>query len=171
LLEIVPALHRLAIISNIGNPTNVLEVREVRVIARAVGVEVDSLELQRFEDIAPAFEMLNAGVGALYICPDALIETNKTRILIFARTARLPIMCGAKSYVRAGGLISYGPNFAGLFQRAADYLDKVLGGTKPADLPIEQPTRFELIINLTTARAIKLMIPTGLLLRADEVIE
>jgi putative tryptophan/tyrosine transport system substrate-binding protein len=171
LLEMIPALRRLAIIGDGGNPTSVLEMHEARAIAQKIGLNIDVLEIRRAEDIAPMFERLDARIGALYVCPSALIVVNAVRLFTFAAAARLPTICGARFYLARGGLVSYATNFTDLFRRAADYLDKVLRGTKPADLPIEQPTRYELIFNLATARAIRFMVPNTLLVRADELIE
>ena len=123
------------------------------------------------EDIAPAFEALKGRAEALYVAIDPLVNTNRIRINTLALAARLPTMHGSREYVEAGGLMSYGPNFPDLFRRAADYVDKILRGAKPADLPVEQPTKFELVINLKTAKALGLDVPPTLLARADEVIE
>ena len=135
------------------------------------GLEVVALEIRRAEDIAPAFEALKGRADALYVCRDPLINANRMRINTLALGARLPTMHGLREYVEAGGLMSYGANFADLFRRAADYVDKILRGAKPADLPVEQPTKFELVINLSTAKALGLDVPPSLLARADEVIE
>jgi len=145
--------------------------REVQVAARALGLDVTPLEIRRAEDIAPAFATLNAQADALYVVTNALVVANLTRIMTFALSARLPTLLSARDFVQAGGLISYGPNFSDLFRRAADYVDKILRGTKPGDIPVEQPTKFDLVINLTTAKALGLTIPESLLLRADEIIE
>jgi putative tryptophan/tyrosine transport system substrate-binding protein len=116
-------------------------------------------------------EALEGHADALYVCPDPLLTTNRIRINILAVGARLPTMHGFREFVEAGGLMSYGPNFLHLHQRAADYVDKILRGARPADLPVEQPTKFDLVINLPTAKALGLNILEGFLLRADEVIE
>ncbi|HVI62153.1 MAG TPA: ABC transporter substrate-binding protein, partial [Bradyrhizobium sp.] len=171
LREVVPGLRRLAIMANAGNPASVLEMREVQATARALGLEITTSEIRRAEDIVPAFETLKGRADALYLCPDPLMNTNRTRINILAVGARLPTMHGAREYVEAGGLISYGANLPDHFRRAAELVDKILRGAKPADLPVEQPTKFNLIINLTTAKALGLEIPPTLLARADEVIE
>ena len=128
-------------------------------------------EIRRAEDIAPAFEALKGRADALYVVADPLMNTNRVRINTLALGARLPTMHGIREYVEAGGLMSYGPNYPDLFRRAGDYVDKILRGAKPADLPVEQPTKFELVINLKTAKALGLDIPPTLLARADEVIE
>jgi putative tryptophan/tyrosine transport system substrate-binding protein len=169
--EIVPGLRRLATITNVGAPQAVLELREVEAAARTLGLEVASLEIRRAEDIAPAFAALKGQADALYIVSDALIASNFTRVITFAHTARLPTSCNAREFVRAGGLLSYGPNFSDLFRRGAELVDKILRGTKPGDIPVEQPTKFELVINLTTVKALGLTIPESFLRRADEVIE
>jgi putative ABC transport system substrate-binding protein len=128
-------------------------------------------EIRRAEDIAPVFEALKGHTDALYVCPDPLVNTNRIRINTLALGLRLPTMHGFREYVEAGGLMSYGPNFPDLHRRAADFVDKILRGAKPADLPVEQPTKYDLIINLTTAKALGLNMPPTLLARADEVIE
>jgi ABC-type uncharacterized transport system substrate-binding protein len=171
LRDVVPRLRRLAIILNVSYPSAVLEMGEVQAAARALGIEVATLEIQRAEDIAPAFAALKGQVDALYVVVDALVVANLTRINILAVGARLPTMFNTRVYVKAGGLMSYGPNLSDLFRRAADMVDKILRGAKPADIPVEQPTKFDLIINLTTAKALGLEIPPTLLARADEVIE
>ena len=171
LREAVPGLRRLAIMANVGNPAAVLEMGEVQATARTLGLEVTTSEIRRAEDIAPAFEALKDRADALYLGPDPLMNTNRTRVNILAVGARLPTMQGAREYVEAGGLMSYGPNFADQFRRVADFVDKILRGTKPADIPVEQPTKFDLVINLTTAKALRLEVPASLLARADEVIE
>jgi putative tryptophan/tyrosine transport system substrate-binding protein len=171
LREAVPGLRRLAIMANVGNPASVLEMGEVQATARTLGLEVTTSEIRRAEDIAPAFEALKDRADALYLGPDPLMNTNRTRVNILAVGARLPTMQGAREYVEAGGLMSYGPNFPDQFRRVADFVDKILRGTKPADIPVEQPTKFDLVINLTTAKALGLTIPESLLARADEVIE
>jgi ABC-type uncharacterized transport system substrate-binding protein len=170
--EVVPALRRLAILVNIGNPGTVRETREIRRAAQTAGLALAAAEIQRADDIAPAIEALKGQADALYVITDPLVNTNRMRINTFALTARLPTMYGAREYVEAGGgLISYGPNIPDLYRRAADYVHKILRGAKPADLPVEQPTKFDLVVNLTTAKAIGLKIPESFLLRADEVIE
>src|SRR5260370_30770915 len=144
---------------------------EVQATARTPGLDVAPLEIRRAEDIAPAFEALKGRADALYVCGDALVNTHRIRINTLAVGARLPTMHGFREYVEAGGLMSYGPNFPDLFRRAADYVDKILRGAKPSDIPVEQPTKFDLVINATTAKALGLTIPESFLLRADEVIE
>jgi ABC-type uncharacterized transport system substrate-binding protein len=171
LREIVPGLRGLGIMAHVGNPGAVLEMSAVQAAARSFGLEVATLEIQRAEDITPTFDSLKGRVDALYVETDAVIFTHRIRINTLALAARLPTMHSARAYVEAGGLMSYGPNYADLFRRAADLVDKILRGAKPADIPVEQPTKFDLIINLTTAKALGIEVPPTLLARADEVIE
>jgi putative tryptophan/tyrosine transport system substrate-binding protein len=171
LREIVPELRTLAIMANVSNAANVLDMREVQATARAGGLDVASFEIRRAADIAAAFASFKGTVDALYVPPDAFLNTNRIRINTLALVARLPTMYGARENVEAAGLISYGPNFKDLFRRAGDYVDKILRGTKPSDLPVEQPIKFELVVNLITAIALGLEVPSTLLARADEVIE
>jgi putative ABC transport system substrate-binding protein len=171
LREVVPGLRRVAVMGNVGDPAAVLEMREVQVAARTLDLDVTTSEIRRAEDIAPAFEAFRRRAEAVYLVADPLVGGNRTRINTLALGARLPTMHGAREYVDAGGLMSYAVSFPNQFRRAADFVDKILRGTKPADIPVEQPTRFDLVVNLTTAKAIGLTIPEAFLLRADEVIE
>jgi putative ABC transport system substrate-binding protein len=171
LREVVPRLRRLAIIVDVNDSGAVLEMAEVQTTALALGLEVAPLEIRRAEDIAPVFEALKAQADALYAVADPLVGVNRTRIITFALTARLPTIFDNRSYLSAGGLMSYGPNFSDQFRRAAELVDKILRGAKPGDIPVVQPTKFELVINLTTAKALGLTIPEAFLARADEVIE
>jgi putative tryptophan/tyrosine transport system substrate-binding protein len=171
LREIIPDLRRLAILTNIGSPIGVLEMGEVHAAAHKLGFEVLPLEIRRAEDIAPAFEALKGRAQALYVVAEPLVGSNRTRINTLALGARLPTLHSLREYVEAGGLMSYGPNPTDLFRRSAEIVDKILRGAKPANIPVEQPTKFELIINLTSAKAIGLTIPESFLSRADEVIE
>ena len=171
LREVVPGLRRLAIMANVANPAAVLDMGEAQVTGRALGLEVTTSEIRRAEDISPAFDALKGRADALYLCPDPLMNTNRTQINIFAVRARLPTIYGVRDFVQAGGLMSYAPNLPNQFRRAADFVDKILRGAKPGDIPVEQPTKFELVINLTTANALGLTVPPTLLARADEVIE
>jgi putative ABC transport system substrate-binding protein len=171
LREVIPAIRRLAVMANVGYPAAVLEMHEAQEPARSLGLEVAPLEISRAEDIAPAIDALKGRADALYVVQDPLLNTNRVRISTLALAARLPTMYGFREFAEAGGLMSYGPNYPALFRRAGDYVDKILRGAKPADLPIEQPTKFDLVINLTTAKALGLIIPESFLLRADEVIE
>jgi putative ABC transport system substrate-binding protein len=171
LRDVVPGLRRLAIMANVRAPAAVLEKGKVQEAARTLGVAVTTFEIPRVEDIAPAFEALKGRAQALYVVSDPLVSTNRSLINKLAVAARLPTMHSLREQVIAGGLMCYGTNFPDLFRRVADYVDKVLRGTKPADLPVEQPTQFELVINMKTAKALGLTIPPSLLLRADQVIE
>ena len=171
LREVVPRLSRLAIMGNVSTPLAVLEMREVQATIRTLGLEVATSEIRRAEDIAPAFDALKGSVDALYVVADPLVTTNRLRINILALGARLPTIHGQRDNVEAGGLASYGANFPDLHRRAADYVDKILRGNRPGDLPVEQPTKFDLVINLITAKALGLEVPPTLLARADEVIE
>ncbi len=171
LREVLPQLRRLAIIFNVGNDQTVLEMSETQAAARTLGLEVTPLEIRRAEDIIPAFEAVKAQAHALYVVVDQLVVANRTPILMSALGARLPTMFSTNDFVRAGGFMSYGPNYADLFRHSADYVDKILRGTKPGDIPVEQPTKFELVINLVTAKALGLTIPESFLVRADEIID
>jgi putative tryptophan/tyrosine transport system substrate-binding protein len=171
LSQAVPGLRRLAILGNVGNPVVAQEMREFRAAAQKLGLEAASLEIRRAEDITLAFEAYKGSAEAMYVCQDLLTLTNRIRINTLALGARLPSMFASREHVEAGSLMSYGPNFLDLYRRAAEYVDKILRGTKPANLPVEQPTKFELVINLTTAKALGLTVPPTLLARADEVIE
>ena len=171
LREAVPGRRRLATIGNIGNSLAVLEMSEVQAAAGRFGLEADTLEIRRVEDIAPAFEALKGRADALYVVADPLVNTNRARIHTLAMGARLPAIYNARDHVEAGGLMSYGPNFPELYRRAADFVDRILRGAKPGDIPVEQPTNFDFVINLTTAKALGLTVPPTLLARADEVIE
>ena len=171
LREIVPGLRRLAVMANVGNSASVREMGEVQQIAQTLGLDFVASEIQRAEDITPALEALKGRVDALYLPPDALTDANRVPINGAALSARLPTMYAYREYVQAGGLMSYGPNYPDLFRRSADLVDKVLRGTKPGEIPVEQPTKFDLVINLKTAKALGLTVPPNLLALADEVIE
>ena len=171
LRDVVPSLRRLAIIFNADYPSTVRETGEVQAVARTLGLEVAPHEIRRAEDIAPVFETLKSQADAVYVVGDTLILANRTPIVTLALGARLPTIFDNRVNVRAGGLMSYGANFPALFQRAAEYVDKILRGAKPRDLPVEQPTKFDLVVNLKTAKALGLTVPTALLATADEVIE
>jgi ABC-type uncharacterized transport system substrate-binding protein len=171
LREVVPGLGRMALMANVGNPVVILEIDQIQASARTIALEVIPLEIRRGEDIVPAFEALKDRAEALYVAIDALTNTNRVRINTLALAERLPTMHAIREGVEAGGLMSYGPNVPDLFRRAGDYVDKILRGAKPGEIPIEQPTKFDLVINLTTAKALGLTIPESLLTRADEVIE
>ena len=171
LREVIVGLRRLAILGIVGNPSNVLELSEVKAAAQTLGLDATIFEIRRAKDIAPAFDTFKGRADALYVCTDPLFIATAIRINTLAQGARLPTMYGIRQLVEAGGLISYGPNYPDLFRRAAEYVDKILRGAKPGELPVEQATRFDLIVNLTTAKALGLTIPEPFLLRADEVIE
>jgi putative ABC transport system substrate-binding protein len=171
LREIVPHLGRLAILFNADFSQTVAEADGVKATAGSLGLEVAPLEIRRAEDVAPAFETLKSQIDAVYVVADALISASRSRIITFALSRRLPTIFNTRDYVQAGALMSYGANFPALFRHAAEYVDKILRGAKPGDLPVEQPTKFDLVINLTTARALGLTIPPTLLAIADEVIE
>ena len=171
LREILPNLRRLAILVNVNNPGSVLEMREAEAAARTLGLDVTKLEIRRAEDIAPAFEAIKGRADALYVPPDALVNANRVRIHTLSLSAQLPDVYGFRGYVEVGGLMSYGADFTDLFRRAAEIVNKILRGPKPADIPVEQPTKFDLVVNLTTAKALGLNVPDKLLALADEVIE
>ena len=171
LREVVPGLSRLAILGNVGGPAVVLDMREVQAAARPLGIEVITLEIRQGEDIAPAFEALKGRAKALYVANDPLVDTHRIRINTLALAARLPTMYGSREHVEAGGLMSFGTNFPDMFRRAAEIVDKILRGTKPADIPVEQPTKFELVINLKTAKDLGLTIPRSVLAQADDLVE
>src|SRR5262245_6374404 len=171
LREIVPGLRRLAIMTNLGNPASALETGEVQTAARALGIEATTVEITRAEDITSAFEAIEGRADAIYIPTEPLVLTNRLRINTMALGARLPTIYSGRDYVESAGLMSYGPNRPDLFRRAGDIADKILRGAKPGDIPAEQPTKFDLVINLTTAKALGLKIPESFLLRADEAIE
>jgi len=171
LREVVPGIRRLGVLANIGNAAAVPEIDEVQAAARVLGVEVAIFEMQRAEDIASAFAAFKSGAEAVYVCTDPLVLAQRARINTLAVAARLPTIYGPREHVEAGGLMSYGANFPDLFRRSAELVDKILRRAKPSDLPVEQPTKFDLVINLTTAKALGLEVPPTLLARADEVIE
>ena len=168
--ELVPGLHRLAIMFNVGNAQPVLEMGETQAAARMLGLEVVPLVIQRAEDIASALQSLKTRADALYVAVDQLIVANRTSLLSAALAARLPTIFSTRDFVKGGALMSYGPSYTERFGHAADYVDKILRGAKPSDLPVDQPTKFELVINVTTAKALGLAVPTTLLATA-EVIE
>jgi putative ABC transport system substrate-binding protein len=172
LREVVPTIRKVAVIVNAGNPAAVLEMREVQAAAHALGLVHNTFEIRRAEDFAPTFEALKGRMDALLVCsPDPLFNSERIQINALALGAQLPTIYGSREYVESGGLMSYGPNITHLYRRAAELVDKILRGTKPADIPVEQPTRFELIVNMKTAKSLGLNIPEIFLVRADEVIE
>jgi putative tryptophan/tyrosine transport system substrate-binding protein len=171
LRDVVPDLRRLAIMANVGNPQNVSDLDEVQRLAGTLGVQTTTMEIRQPEDIAPAFERLGKRADALYVILDPLLNAYRIRINTLALGGRLPTMHALREYVEAAGFMAYGPNLSSLFRRAGDFVDKILRGTKPGDIPVEQPTKFDLVVNLTTAKALGLTIPESVLFRADEVIE
>src|SRR4051812_2273243 len=171
LAEALRNLRKLAILGNVGNAGTVREVNEVAASAEKLGIQLEPLEIRRTEDIATAFDALHGDAGAIYVCYDALVVSNISRINTHALADRLPTMHGERTFLATGGLMSYGPNGADLFRRAAGHVDKILRGTKLADIPVEQPTKFDLVVNLKTAKTLGVIVPPALLARADEVIE
>lgn len=173
LREMVPRLRRLAVMFNAGNTGSgaAIEVREVRSAAEKLGIEVSTFEFRRSEDIEPGLEALKDRIEALYIIGDPLVTANRVRITTLALRHKLPTIYPNREIVDAGGLMSYGPTFADLYRRAGDYVDRILRGAKPAEIPVEQPTKFDLVINLTTARTLGLVVPQTLQASAGEVIE
>jgi putative tryptophan/tyrosine transport system substrate-binding protein len=172
LREVVPGLRRLALLGNVGNPQVVVEIGEVQAAARTFGLDVvTSSEVRSAEDIVPAFESFQRPADALFVVLDPLINNNRLAIATSALGARLPTMHGLRDLVEAGGLMSYAANFPDLFRRTAGLADKILRGVKPGEIPVEQPTKFDLVVNLNTAKALGLKIPETFLARADEVIE
>jgi putative ABC transport system substrate-binding protein len=170
LQEVVPALRRLAVFSDFTPSTN-LEFSEIEAAGRKLGIEIVRSLVGQADEIAPAFEALKGRADAVYVCATALVTTRQDHINALALGAHLPTMHNLREYVYSGGLMSYGPNVPDLFRRAADHVDKILRGTKPGDIPVQQPTKFDFVINLKTAKALGLTVPDTLLARADEVIE
>jgi putative ABC transport system substrate-binding protein len=170
LREMVPSLRRLGVIANTGSVGATAEMHAFEDTARKLNLDVSSIGIRGADDIGPAFEALN-GVEVLDVVPDPLTQSHRLRFIAIAQAKRLPAIYGTREFADAGGLMSFGPNLADLYRRAAALVDKILRGTKPADIPVEQPTKFELIINLKTAKAIGVDVPPTLLARADEVIE
>ena len=172
LKETVPKLRRVAILSNPANPAQPLAIRDVKVAARSLGVQLQLLEARGPNDFHGAFAaMAKERVEALLIVADSMLGFYRTRLADLAARSRLPAVYGLREHVDAGGLLFYGPSITDLFRRSATYVDKILKGAKPGDLPVEQPTKFELVINLKTAKALGLSIPQSILVRADEIIQ
>jgi len=169
--EVAPGLRRVAVMFNAGYPDAVLEMAEVQAAARILAIEVAPVEIRRAEDIPPAVAGLKTQADAVYVVADALTAANAPGIVTLALTARLPTFFQNRTFVQAGGLMSYGPNFPDMFRRTADLVDKILRGAKPGDIPVEQPTKFEFVINLKTAKALGLSVSQTMLATADEVIE
>jgi len=171
LRDFLPKHGRLAMMYHIGNPVTELQTDAVKAAAGRFGLDVAIVEVRRAEDIAPAIEALKGRADALIVPSEPLYNTNRIQINSWALRAQLPTIYFDRVYVETGGLMSYGPNWPSLWRRAAEVVDKILRGAKPADIPVEQPRTFELVINLKTAKALGLAIPESFLLRADEVIE
>jgi putative ABC transport system substrate-binding protein len=171
LRDVLPGIRRLAILANVGNAGAALDMGEAQTAATKLGLEVVTSAIRRAEDITLAFDAIEGRADALYVCGDLLQGTHRLRINTLALGLRLPTMLSNREDSEAAGLMSYGPNYPDLYRRAAELVDKILQGAKPADIPVEQPTKFDLVINLTTAKALRLAIPETLLARADEVIE
>ena len=171
LREVLPDLRRLAIMASVGFPEAAHEARDVQAVSKRLGLDVITSEIRRATDISSAFMALKGQADALYVTADALVNSNRMRINTLALAARLPTVCGIRGMAEAGGLMSYGARYSDLFRRAGDYADKILRGAKPAELPVEQPTKFDLVVNLITAEALGLAVPPTLLALADEVID
>ena len=171
LREVAPTLHRVAFMGNTDNAFVLREFDEVQASAVTLGLEVAKSEIRKTQDILPAFEALKDRAQALYLASEGLVDANRHRINILALGARLPTMWSNRDLVEAGGLMSYGPSFVEHWRRAGDLVDKILRGTKPADIPVEQPVKFDLVVNLLVAKALGIDISAALLARADEVIE
>ena len=171
LREVLPGIRRLAILANGKNSQAVADMNDARGTAHKFGFDVVESEVRSADEIAPAIEALKNRVDALYVVSDPFMISNQRRVNTFALAMRLPTIHGNREYVETGGLVSYAANYPDLFRRAGDYVDKILRGTKPGDIPVEQPIKFDLVINLTTAKALGLTVPPTLLARADEVIE
>jgi putative ABC transport system substrate-binding protein len=171
LREVVPGIRRIAILVDLSNPVGVDEMRQVQMAADKLALQAFPAAIRRAEDIVPAFAELKDRADALYVVANPLVLSNIIRINILAASARLPTSYIAREYIEAGGLLAYGPSFTNIYRRAGDFIDKILRGTKPGEIPVEQPTKFDFVINLTTAKALGLDVPPTLLARADEVIE
>ena len=172
LTELMPGLRRLAVLGNSARPRFASQIHEIHIASASRGLPVDVLEVRTPPEFDRAFRtMSDTGVGAAIILDEALFHQERTRIATLAAQHQIPAMYGHRDYAEAGGLLSYGPNFPALIRRAATYVDKILKGAKPEDLPVEQPTKFELVVNLKTAQTLGLTIPPILLFQADEVIK
>jgi putative ABC transport system substrate-binding protein len=169
--QLVPGLRRLAIIANAGSPGSMFEMKAAETAAHALGLEAATFPLQGPNDLATAFYKIAGHVDAIYAVPDPLVSTVRLQLIAMALQARLPSTFGSRDYVESGGLMCYGANIANNFARAGDFVDKILRGAKPADLPVEQPTKLEFVINRRTAKNLGLTVPPNLIALADEVIE
>ncbi len=168
LRDMRPDLHRLAILVNAGNDN---EVEETAVASRGLGLTLETVPIRSADDIAPVFAKLSGAIDAVYLQTNPLLNTYRTRIGDAALTARLPTISGIRTFADSGALMSYGADFVSLFRRAAEIVAKVLRGTKPSDIPVEQPAKFDFVINLRTAKALGLTVSPSLLALADDVIE
>jgi len=171
LREALPRLARLAVMANSSAPGAMIEMREVATTARTLGLEVIPIEVSQAGEVFSSIESIRDRADALYVATDPLIFSNRIAINEMAQRQRTPTIYGSREYVDAGALMSYGPNWIDLFRHAAEQVDKILRGTKPADIPVQQPTKFDLVVNLRTAKALGLEIPPSLLARADDVID
>jgi putative ABC transport system substrate-binding protein len=172
LRELVPGIARIAALYNMSSPANPPQWKEIETAARSLGVEPQLLDVRKPEDFEPAFDLATKQrADGLIVGQEGLLQANRNVITALAAKHRLPAIYRSMEFIEAGGLMAYGPNYPDLYRRAATYVDKIFKGAKPGDLPVEQPTKFELIINLRTAKALGLTIPPSLLLRADEVIQ
>jgi putative ABC transport system substrate-binding protein len=170
--EAARKVSRVAVLMNPDNPVSAVFLEETQVAAQRLGIQLQRLEARNPEEIERAFEAATVGrAGALIVFDDPAIWSYRARIVALAARRQIPVMYGLRDFVDDGGLMSYGPNRPDQYRRTATYVDKILKGAKPADLPVEQPTKFELVINLKTAKALRLTIPQSVLIRADEVIE
>jgi putative ABC transport system substrate-binding protein len=171
LREVIPDLRHLAILTDPSNASAVAEMSEIEAAAHTLALDLSTFEFRRSEDLDSAFAAMKGHAQAINVLAFPLVFVNRVRINSLALAARLPTIYVAREYVAAGGLMSYGPNWPAMWRRSADFVDKILRGAKPGDIPVEQPTQFDLVINLKTAKALDLAIPPTLLARADEVIE
>jgi len=172
LKEAIPTVRHVAVLSNAGNPGHAVAIKNVKAAADVIGVQLSLLEVREPNEFDAAFKaMVDGRSEAVLVIADAQFQINRARLAELAAKNRLPSMHGFKEYVEAGGLMSYGPSIAASVRRGASFVDRILRGAKPADVPVEQPTKFDLVINMKTARALGLTIPQPLLLRADEVIQ
>lgn len=171
LRDIMPKFRRLSALVNIDNSGSSLEVTGIRTAAASLELEASILEIRTADDIGPALATLSGRTDALYVFSEPLVNANRVQIIKSVTAAQIPTVFGFREFVDAGGLMSYGPNFFDLFRRAADFTDRIMRGAKPADMPIEQPVKFDLVFNMKTAKALGLKISESFLLRADEVIE
>lgn len=171
LREIMPRMQHLSVLMNFNVAGGGQEAVGIRSAARSLGIDVNILPIEIGDDMGQAVERLADRTDALYVFSEPFTNANRDRIVEAARIARLPTIFGFREFVDAGGLISYGPNFADLFRRAAELTDKILRGGKPADIPVEQPVKFDLVINIKTANTLGLSVPPSLLARANDVVE